>query len=79
MFFPKTGKYYKPYFYAADMMVAAETCTRNQSSLMEFRTQQELEAAIALQSMSIVGYMFPMQLTNFLLRFFSCSSLGRSG
>ena len=50
MFFPKTGKYYKPHFKQVGMIEALQTCQAEGAHLAEYRSEAEYEAVVAMHS-----------------------------
>ena len=49
MFFPKTGKFYKPHFEKVMMIEALKVCQTEGGSLVVPRTDAEYDAIVAMQ------------------------------
>ena len=49
MFFPMTGKFYKPHFEKVVMAEALKTCHSEGGSLIVFHTKAEYDAVLAMQ------------------------------
>ena len=50
MFFPKTGKFYKPHFEEVMMIEALQTCHSEGGNLTVYRTEAEYDAVVAMRS-----------------------------